>query len=115
AASIFSAMTLLGTAGSGWERGLDGTYAALETERNAYNLGFMREKSSVHVIVVTDEDDSSEITADELGSYLNGLRPDPDDVTFSVIVDYNWGGPDYLPVKNLVGGIEWDILDQDWT
>jgi len=115
AAELFEKMAILGSSGSGWEKGKDATYAALETERLEYNLGFQRENSAIHVIVVTDEDDSSEITSDELAAYLNGLRHDPDDVTFSAIVNYSFGAGDYLPVKNKVGGIEWDIQDEDWT
>src|SRR5690606_19337258 len=107
-------MTLLGTSGSATEKGNDATYAALETERNNYNLGFLREKSGVHVIVVADEQDySTNITPDELAAYLNGLRQDPDDVTFSGIVLNN--DTKYKQVSNNVGGIIWDVAQQDWT
>ena len=114
AASVFAKMTLLGTSGSATEKGNDATYAALETERNNYNLGFLREKSGVHVIVVADEQDySTNITPDELAAYLNGLRQDPDDVTFSGIVLNN--DTKYKQVSNNVGGIIWDVAQQDWT
>lgn len=116
AAKTFADMSILGTSGSGTERGKDATYTALEIEKDLYNIGFLRDTSTVHVIVVTDEDDRSNIvTSDELGAYLNGIRQDPDDVTFSAIIDYNIGAGHYLPVKNLVGGIEWNILEPDWT
>lgn len=114
AATVFKNMTNLGTGGSADERGNEATYAALELERNAYNLGFLRENSGVHVIVVADEADySTNITPEELASYLNGLRKDPDDVTFSGIVLAN--DVKYRAVSNAVGGIMWDVAEQDWT
>src|SRR5690606_11370674 len=71
AAQVFSGMSLLGTGGSATEKGNDAAYAALEVERNAYNVGFLRQNSGLHVIVVADEQDySTNITPDELASYL---------------------------------------------
>jgi len=108
AAQVFNSM--MPALGVDTEQGTDATYAALETQRMDYNLGFLREKSSVHVIVISDEWDSSEMAAEELASYLNGLRQDPDMVTFSSI-----SRPDsYVNVTNMVGGIHHPILETDW-
>src|SRR5690606_20178496 len=87
AARVFDGMAMLGTRGSATEKGLDAAWVALEAERNEANEGFLRPDSSVHVIVVSDESDfSTQVTPEELGSYMVGLRADPDQVTFSSIV-----------------------------
>lgn len=123
AARIFEGMAMLGTRGSATEKGIDATWTALEVERDGHNAGFLRDDSSVHVVVVSDEGDfSTQVTPNELGAYLNGLRTDPDDVSFSSIVSPQpvcrsaaTPGLEYVAVTQMVGGIEWSICDEDWS
>ena len=112
AKSVFAELAHVGTDGA-LERSHDATYAALETEKEGYNRGFLRERSSVHVIAIPDALEYSEMTSDELAVYLDGLRADPDDVTYSCIVHNSW--PDYVAVTEKVGGVTWDIDEPDWS
>lgn len=119
---VFSRMASLGTSGSGDEKGLDAAWSALELRKEDYNIGFLREESGVHVIVISDErDDSNLVTPAEMASWLNGLRADDDLVTFSSIVSpepvcstaYS-AGTAYLQVTAAVGGVAWSICSQEW-
>src|SRR5688572_19598657 len=113
----------LGTTGSGYERGLDATYAALETLAYDENLGFLRSDSGVHVTVVSDENDwHSVIPKEEFIVWMNGLRWSARMVTFSSIVGPLTGcpavgspGTEYLEVTAAVGGVEWPICSEDWV
>lgn len=111
-ATTFAKMCNPGVGGSGIERGNDATYAALHSERGAYNEGFLRDASGVHVIVVSDEYDFSYIEPSELAAFLEGLREDPDHVTHSSIVKED---ASYPAVTNLVGGLVMNVFDPDWT
>lgn len=112
AEGVFAELAHVGTEGY-LERSHDATYAALETEKDGYNRGFLRERSSVHVIAINDYNESSEMTSDELAVFLNGLRADPDDVTYSCIVAYSW--PEYVAVTEKVGGVTWNFDYPDWS
>ena len=124
--SVFSAMANLGTSGSSYEAGRATTYRAIELKKEAYNDGFIREDAGLHIIVISDEQDSSNndpISKGEFIDYLNTLKETDDMVTFSSIVNPpNCGfcgggsaGTDYIDVTNNVDGILWDINDQNWS
>lgn len=121
--AVFTEMATMGTTGSGYERGLDATYAALETLTYEDNLGFLRPDSGVHVTVVSDENDwHSEIARDDFIAWMNGLRWSARMVTFSSIVGPITGcpavgspGTEYLAVTAAVGGVEWPICSDDWV
>jgi len=121
--AVFSEMATLGTTGSGYERGLDATYAALDTLAYEDNLGFLRPDSGVHVTVVSDENDYySEIGRDDFIAWMNGLRWNARMVTFSSIVGPVTGCPavgspglEYLAVTDAVGGVTWPICSDDWV
>ena len=119
-ATAFAAMASLGVDGSGTERGLGATYLALGEEAEAYNAGFLREDSSVHVVVLSDEPDHTQawvITVPEFIDWFDGLRRDDDDRTFSSIVVPTPGiyyGRQYVEVTAALGGVVWDIRDGNY-
>ncbi len=125
--NVFSGMANLGTSGSATESGRSTTYRAIELRKDLYNAGFIREEAGLHIIVISDEQDSSgndPITRNEFGEYLRNLRPEEGMVTFSSIVNPpNCGlcggggtpGTEYIAVTDYVGGIFWDIRDADWA
>ncbi len=121
--AVFSEMATLGTTGSGYERGLDATFAALDTLAYEDNLGFLRDGSGVHVTIVSDENDYySSISRDDFIAWMNGLRWNARMVTFSSIVGPVTGCPavgspglEYLAVTAAVGGVTWPICTDDWV
>ena len=108
--NVFGAMARLGTSGSSSEQGLGATYTALETLRDTYNNGFLRDESDIHVVVLSDERDQTPgnlITGDEFVDWFDNLRPDADATTFSSIVTLNGynRGSEYIEVTEQVGGV----------
>ncbi len=92
-----------GDSGSGSERGFDAIYAALtDPLLSSTNAGFYREDAALATIIVSDEDDDSDMDADEFASWYNSLKINPDDITFSGVI----GDPD-----NWLGCTNWT----NWT
>lgn len=122
--ALFEDMALLGTNGAVDERGRRAAYFALtEPLVNNANAGFYRPNASLHMIVISDEDDysGSNPTKNEFISWAEALKPDPDTVTFSAIVGPRGGcatadaGNDYIDVVAAVGGITESICRSDWA
>jgi len=117
AINVFVAMASMGTTGSANEKGLGGTYLALETNRDTFNAGFYRDDASIHTIVLSDESDNtpaSIVTENEFISWYDGLKPEADERTFSSVVDFNVGGV-YTHITNEIGGIVWDVHDDNYS
>lgn len=99
AENVFAAMIDQGIMGSGDEKGLLAAKSALtDPLLSGHNAGFLREDAALAVIVVTDEDDSSPISAPDFTSWLLGLKADSSRVSFSGIT-----GPDPLGCSEWVG------------
>ncbi len=123
----YEEMVLLGVTGDPDERGRDAAFAALEGRADEANAGFLREEASLHVMVVSDENDASvDISIGELVEYLRGLKAAPFEATFSSVIgpmgssltpfgtcsaEY---GADYVAITSEVGGIEFSICKEDW-
>jgi len=117
AIQVFVAMASMGTTGSASEKGLGGTYRALETNRDTFNAGFYRDEASIHTVVLSDEMDltpDSIVSENEFISWYKGLKEEADERTFSSIVDFNTGGA-YIHCTNEIGGIVWDIRDESYS
>ncbi|MCB9688990.1 MAG: hypothetical protein H6735_28365 [Alphaproteobacteria bacterium] len=117
--TLFGSMARLGTRGSGREEGRNAAYTALEVYGDTANAGFVRSEEdggSVHVIVMTDEDDSSSTTAigvEDFGTYLNGLRQRDEEVSFSAMCTVT-RCVQYIAVTEQVGGVIRDIARDPW-
>ena len=95
-----------------------------ELKKDGYNVGFVRDDASLHIVVISDENDHSDgvpITIGEFVNYLSNLKWSEDMVTFSSIVspdpvcaDASEVGADYHAVTNAVGGIHWSICSDEW-
>jgi len=120
---VFSEMTPFYPGISHNESGRDSIHAALalQTEKNH---GFLREEASLHIVLISDEDDHSlEITKQEFVQYLETLKPDEEGrLSFNSIVgvqvpcDGSYErGRDYIDVTNDIGGIIWSICDENWA
>ena len=88
-AGAFAGNVMVGTGGSGYERGLRATRLALSEElRGGHNAGFFREEAYLSILFVSDEDDYSLApVADYINFYwtLKGERK-RDSVTTSALV-----------------------------
>jgi hypothetical protein len=132
-AELFEMLVRVGLGGSGDEMGLLTAFRALQPVAPAQqqaNRGFYREDAALHVIVISDEDDSTpdtELSPFELSTFLTSLKSDPDiPVTFNSIVgprpsgchnrdtDAAYGSR-YAETTLRVGGIERSICSPDWS
>lgn len=121
--ALFTDMAVMGTSGSGDERGRRAAHLALtDPLKSGFNNGFYRDEASLNVIVISDENDSSgsEPTRNEFINFMTTLKEDPELVTFSAIVGPVGGcptadsGTEYLSVSEAVGGITESICASDW-
>jgi len=117
--SVFTNMAMLGTSGNAFEAGRDAGYAALVTHAAGHNAGFLRGTSSLHLVMLSDEDDQSSLISNvDWVAWLQAEQAVRPDVTLTSIVVPPSGGPfaglDYIDATNAVGGILWDINDGDY-
>ena len=83
---LFLDMVSQGANGSADERGLQAAKAALsEPLVSGYNAGFLREDAALAAIVVTDEDDYSNVSSTDFTNWFKGLKSDPSKVSFSAV------------------------------
>lgn len=120
----FDIMANMGTNGSGDEMGRAGAYHALETQREDVNAGFIRDDAFLSVVVISDEDDSSDmdgVDSDLFIDFMDNFKREPGMVSYSTIVgptpdgctsaDAGYG---YEAVQKSIGGVFWSICDNQW-
>lgn len=95
----------------GQSRGTQVVYDALETHAEGFNRGFRRPETSIHTIVISDEQDGPPPA--EFFQWYMDLMPDPLDRTFSSIVDPN-DNSFYERATEVVGGVFHDITSAGW-
>jgi len=132
AITAFADATDLGSGGSGDEKGLDASYAALtEPLLSGENAGFYRADAVLSVIILSDENDHSDISKGAYSQWLNQLKGDPDLTALSGVVGahsidafhpggcFTFGPPPreaeagdiYIDVATNTGGMYGDICD----
>lgn len=129
ATTTFGQMVALGTDGAVDEKGRAAIYTALETQKDSFNVGFLREDAFLSIVVISDENDysgSSPVTQSAFKDWLlNDVKGGAANrLAFSSIVGPRGGctgaggaaewGEKYLDVTATVGGIEWSICDPAW-
>ncbi|MBX2804285.1 MAG: hypothetical protein KTR31_41875 [Myxococcales bacterium] len=122
---FFRQLAVLGAGGTFPERGTGAVFNSMEDSAAVdHNRGFFRDGSAIHTVAVSDEKDYSEpegdITTSEFTNWYDGLRRDPDQRTFSSIENpdafsYVAGGKSYGQVTSNVGGVFYDLRDDDWA
>lgn len=121
---VFAAMALVGDDGDREERGRDAIFAALTSPMlHGYNGGFYRPAAELHIIVISDEDDVSEMPRDAFIDFLHHLKPEPDQVRLSAIVGPQGldachsapAGYDYIHMAQRTGGLVRSICSEDWV
>jgi len=119
---VFTSMASMGQSGSPDERGRDAAYTALEVLKTGYNTGFYRDDATLHIAVLSSEDDhSTDVTINEVANYLLSLKPLAELVTFSSVVSptplcpgANEPGTQYEQLTTLVGGMLWSFCSADY-
>ncbi|MFM7199745.1 MAG: choice-of-anchor D domain-containing protein [Myxococcota bacterium] len=88
----FSENALVGTAGSGDEKGLEFAYQALsEPLVSSQNRGFLRPDAGLRIITLSDEEDYSSRNVDFYVSFFQNLKVSPRLVTFNGITGEDAG------------------------
>jgi len=132
--AVFQDLASLGVWGSGTERGLGAAFSAISVHDDCeHNKDFYRKDASLSIIVISDEQDhTQEPILPEFIDWLANLKQKPEDVTFSSIVclrDFSLNGipcsinpsiapsvgSKYMSVTNAIGGVLWDIREDDWS
>lgn len=105
-----------GSSGSASEQGFAAVQAALtDPLLSGANAGLMRDDAALAVVVISDEDDSSWIGADDFSSWLAGLKADDEWTTFSAICeDFLISCYKYGDAADTTGGIVGDIASTDY-
>lgn len=119
--AVFAAMVPYYPGISHEESGRAATYAALEELVDSVNAGFLREDSTLHVVVISDENDHSVVPdKGEFVAWFENLRPEVETRSFSAITgiemcaNVNELGTDYVDVSDAIGGSLWSICEADW-
>lgn len=95
----------------GQSRGTQAVYDALETLTDGYNRGFRRDDASVHSIIISDERDGPPPFG--FFDWYLSLKADPQDRTFSSIVDPA-DNSFYERATEEIGGVYHDINTGGW-
>ena len=84
---LFARATDLGTSGSGDEKGLDAAYLALTDPLiSGENAGLIRDEAVLAVVVISDEEDASQISPADFSRWLNNFKGDPERTSLSAVV-----------------------------
>ena len=107
----------LGADGSATELGFEATQAALSAPLiNNENAGFMRPDAALATIVISDEDNSSLMSASSFTSWYLSLKAAPEMVTFNAICENIFFACNkYATAADTTGGITGDIASSDYA
>ena len=92
----------------------DGAHTCLGgPDGDCIRYGFRRDSAPIHAVVITDEEDRSEIGKDDFVRFYQSLTDSPDDRTFSGILDTSQT-PSYVAASREIGGVVVDVRDGDY-
>lgn len=132
-AAEFLIQTDLGSGGSADERGLDAAFAALDPSAGliqTVNAGLVRPGSNLSILVISDENDSSNMNPVPFTTWLNAYQGDPDLTSLSIVGGPKAGlfpcvsifnglsampVPRYWNVAQATGGIHVNLCNVDFT
>jgi hypothetical protein len=106
----FATNVLVGSCGSGTEKGLDAMIRALErSESGDCNQGFLRPGSNLVVVIVSDEEDSDApgLNPPSVDSYITALRrfKDPSQTRVAIVVGERGGDGARCGAMDTCGGL----------
>jgi hypothetical protein len=108
-------MARVGINGKFPERGIGAIFLALEEKLDGPNEGFWRDDAALHTIAISDEADytqDSVVTLPEFIDWYDGLKDQIPQRTFSAITAQR--GSRYRDVARQIGGVDWDLADENW-
>jgi len=126
---LFAKMALLGTDGSGCEKGLGASHKAIVERSDGYNEGFRRQLAPLHTVFVSDEEDQTDddsppvVTLAEYASWAASLPATSaiHTITCTEVVEAATGLPScpgeaylgtrYHHLREHVGGVGGSILE----
>jgi hypothetical protein len=119
-AQVFASRILVGTNGSGDERGIDAILSALQAPLvNTTNAGFLRAGAALGVLVLSDEEDYSAVAINDAIAQLRAVKPN---IRVNAIVTPGGGcpagvsdGARYLALTQAFGGTAESICAASWT
>lgn len=121
-AQVFAGHLLVGTNGSGDERGLDAILAALRPPLvNTTNAGFLRPDAALGVLVLSDEEDYSAISTTDAIAQLRAVKPTGTIRVNSIVTPVGGcttgtsDGTRYLALTQAFGGTAESICAASWT
>ncbi len=114
--------------GSASEKGMDASYAALQSPGHALSAGLVRSGGTLSVIIITDEDDSSSMKKGNYVTWLDAYKGDADKTAFSAMAGPESGmmpctgangisatpAPTYSYLVRNTGGFYTEICDMDF-
>ena len=120
---MFAINSAVGTMGSGLERGLQYGWEALQlADAGVYpNDGFLRDDASLHLVMVSDEEDQSIDTVTGYVSGYQSLKVDPDMVYVNGFTGQLTGcgsaspGVRYEQAVSMTGGVSESVCALDWS
>lgn len=84
--------------------------------------GFLRDGALLHVVVISGQDDASDVSVEELLAALRGAAPQADEVVVSALVSTDPGGcmglrygGTYLAAALESGGVQANACAEDWS
>ena len=121
-AQVFASHILVGTNGSGDERGIDAILSALRPPLvNTTNTGFLRADAALGVLVLSDEEDYSSVAIADAIAQLRAVKP-MGSIRVNAIVTPGGGcpagvsdGARYLALTQAFGGTAESICAASWT
>lgn len=121
-AQVFSSRILVGTNGSGDERGIDAILSALQAPLvNTTNAGFLRAGAALGVLLLSDEEDYSAVAINDAIAQLRAVKP-MGNIRVNAIVTPVGGcpagvsdGTRYLALAQAFGGTAESICAGSWT
>ena len=115
--AAFAAAVTVGTTGSDTNTGLLMGYEALTpplSDIGGTNEGFLREEAALRIIIVSDSDDESPGTVEDIVDAYRALKANPDYVMIHAIVD-TATAVRYPEAASRTGGLTEDINNPNWT
>ncbi len=126
--TAFQQLVMVGTDGSGCERGLTAARVALDDTLVPGNAGFVRDDADLHVVVLSDEEDQSgdpagpfPVEPADMASWLLGTKAGDQAVALHSIACLDTTTPcaitgsRYLEVSDATDGATFDITSLDGT
>jgi hypothetical protein len=122
AVNFFDQAITMGTSGNWNEQGIDAAYEALAVLGAGYNAGFSRPNAWQHIVVLSDENDHSNLLAANFVTWMSTFKAAANMTVFHSIVSPNplcptasEVGTEYLLASTSTGGLVASVCQNDYA